>query len=257
MLSEVGEEGQQRLLGSRVLVAGAGGLGSPAALYLAAGGVGTLGIADFDTVGLSNLQRQVLHHSDGLGRPKVESAAEAIGRLNSDVTVKTHPEGLAADNVLEIMSGYEVVVDGSDNYRTRYLMNDAALNLHKPMVHGSVYRFEGRVTVFLPYEGPCYRCLFPEPPPAGSVPPSSQIGLLGAVPGVVGSIEALEAIKLLLGIGEPLIGRMLAYDGLSATFSMFEVLRRPECAACGDPDLVPEITDYDEGCSPPELVPRD
>ncbi len=252
----MGVSGQQRLLASRVLLVGAGGLGSPVALYLAAAGVGTLGIVDPDVVEESNLQRQVLHDREHLGRPKVESAAEAIGRLNPDVTVVPYPVRLGAANALEIMAGYDVVVDGADNFPTRYLMNDAALRLRLPVVHGSVFRFEGQATVFRPYQGPCYRCLFPEPPPPEVSPNCAQVGVLGVLPGIIGSIQAAEALKLLLGIGEPMVGRLLTYDALTQEFLTLRVRRDPACPACADESRVPALVEYDDACHPGGLERR-
>ncbi len=256
LLPEVGGEGQERLLASRVLLVGAGGLGCPVALYLAAAGVGTLGIVDPDVVEESNLQRQVLYRGEHLGRLKVEAAAEAIGRLNPDVTVVRYPVRLQAGNALEIMAGYDVVVDGADNFPTRFLMNDAALRLRRPVVHGSVFRFEGQATVFHPYRGPCYRCLFPEPPPPEVSPPCSEIGVLGVLPGIIGSIQAAEALKLLLGVGEPLVGRLLTYDALAQEFLTLSVRRDPSCPACADEGRVPALVDYDDACRPAGLQPR-
>jgi molybdopterin/thiamine biosynthesis adenylyltransferase/rhodanese-related sulfurtransferase len=250
LLPEVGEAGQERLLASKVLVVGAGGLGSPVALYLAAAGVGTLGIVDFDLVDATNLQRQVLHNLDRVGRPKVESAAETIRRLNPDVKVVPHAERLGVDNVLEIMSGYDVVVDGADNFPTRYLMNDASLHLRLPVVHGSIFRFEGQATVFQPYAGPCYRCLFPEPPPPELAPSCAEAGVLGVLPGIIGSIQAVEALKLVLGIGEPLVGRLLTYDSLAQEFHTLQVRRDPACPACADESRVPVLVEYDDACHP-------
>ena len=256
LLPEVGAAGQERLLASRVLLVGAGGLGSPVALYLAAAGVGTLGIVDPDVVEESNLQRQVLHDGEHLGRLKVDSAAEALGRLNPEVTVVRYPVRLGAGNALEIMAGYDLVVDGADNFPTRYLMNDAALHLRRPVVHGSVFRFEGQVTVFQPYRGPCYRCLFPEPPPPEVSPSCSEIGVLGVLPGIIGSIQAAEALKLLLGIGEPLVGRLLTYDALAQEFLTLQVRRDPSCPACADESRAPALVDYDDACRPGGLLPR-
>jgi len=256
LLPEVGAAGQERLLASRVLLVGAGGLGSPVALYLAAAGVGTLGIVDPDVVEESNLQRQVLHGRESLGRLKVESAAEAIGRLNPDVTVVPYPVRLGAANVLDLMAGYDVVVDGADNFPTRYLMNDAALRLRRPVVHGAVFRFEGQATVFRPYAGPCYRCLFPEPPPPDLAPSCAEGGVLGVLPGIIGSIQAAEALKLLLGIGEPLVGRLLTYDALAQEFLTLRVRRDPECPACADESRVPDLVEYDDTCRPGGLLPR-
>jgi sulfur-carrier protein adenylyltransferase/sulfurtransferase len=250
ILAEVGEAGQARLLESSVLLIGAGGLGSPAALYLAAAGVGTIGIVDYDVVDRTNLQRQVLHNLDRVGMPKTESAREAISALNPDVKVLTHNERLGADNALDIMRGYDVVLDGGDNFPTRYLVNDASLHLRVPVVHGSIFRFEGQVSVFHPYEGPCYRCLFPEPPPPELAPSCAEAGVLGVLPGIIGSIEAMEAIKLLLDLGEPLTGRLLIYDALEEDFSTVRVARDPNCPACADPNRPPMIVEYDQACLP-------
>jgi molybdopterin/thiamine biosynthesis adenylyltransferase/rhodanese-related sulfurtransferase len=250
LLPEVGESGQQKLLESKVLLLGAGGLGSPAALYLAAAGVGTLGIVDMDVVDSSNLQRQILHNMDRIGERKVDSAKKTLTALNPDVDVVTYDVRLGADNVVEIISGYDVVVDGTDNFPTRYLLNDASLLTRVPVVHGSIFRFEGQVSVFKPYEGPCYRCFLPEPPPAELAPSCAEAGVLGVLPGIIGSIQALEAIKLLLDLGEPLVGRLLAYDALEETFRNFKVRPDPECPACG-PDAGPiVIAEYDDLCLP-------
>ncbi len=249
LLPEVGEEGQQKLLGSKVLLLGAGGLGSPAALYLAAAGVGTLGIVDMDEVDESNLQRQVLHNLDQIGERKVDSAKKALALLNPDVNVVGYDVHLAADNVLDVIDGYDLIVDGTDNFPTRYLVNDASLLKEIPVVHGSIFRFEGQVTVFSPYRGPCYRCLVPEPPPPELAPSCSEAGVLGVLPGIVGSIQALEAIKLLLGLGDPLVGRLLAYDSLEQSFRTFKTQRDPACPACG-PGVTITIADYDEYCLP-------
>jgi len=250
LLPEVGEEGQQRLLNSKVLLLGAGGLGSPAALYLAAAGVGTLGIVDMDVVDASNLQRQILHNVDRIGERKVDSAKKTLTQLNPDVDVVTYDVRLGADNVLDMIDGYDVVVDGTDNFPTRYLLNDASLVKHIPVVHGSIFRFEGQVTVFKPYEGPCYRCLLPEPPPPELAPSCAEAGVLGVLPGIIGSIQALEAIKLVLDLGDPLVGRLLAYDALEESFRTFKVRRDPTCPACG-PDAPPiVIAEYDDLCLP-------
>ena len=250
LLPEVGEAGQQKLLESRVLLLGAGGLGSPAALYLAAAGVGTIGIIDMDVVDASNLQRQILHNTDRIGERKVDSAKKTLTALNPDVDVVTYDVRLGADNVLDIIDGYDVIVDGTDNFPTRYLVNDASLLKRIPVVHGSIFRFEGQVSVFQPYVGPCYRCLLPEPPPPELAPSCSEAGVIGVLPGIVGSIQALEAIKLLLDLGDPLIGRLLAYDALEQSFRAFKVRRDPNCPACG-PDAAPiVIAEYDEQCLP-------
>jgi molybdopterin/thiamine biosynthesis adenylyltransferase/rhodanese-related sulfurtransferase len=249
LLPEVGEAGQQRLLESKVLLLGAGGLGSPAALYLAAAGVGTLGIVDMDVVDASNLQRQILHNVERIGDRKVDSAKKTLTALNPDVDVVTYDVRLGADNIVDIISGYDVVVDGTDNFPTRYLLNDASLLARVPVVHGSIFRFEGQVTVFKPYEGPCYRCLLPEPPPPELAPSCAEAGVLGVLPGIVGSIQALEAIKLVLDLGEPLVGRLLAYDALEQSFRTFKVRRDPQCPACGESAEI-VIAEYDDMCLP-------
>jgi sulfur-carrier protein adenylyltransferase/sulfurtransferase len=256
LLPEVGEAGQQKLLESRVLLLGAGGLGSPAALYLAAAGVGTIGIVDMDVVDASNLQRQILHNLDRVGDRKVDSAKKTITALNPDVDVVTYDVRLGADNVLDVIDGYDVIVDGTDNFPTRYLLNDAALVKRIPVVHGSIFRFEGQVTVFNPYVGPCYRCLIPEPPPAELAPSCAEAGVLGVLPGIVGSLQAVEALKLLLGIGDPLVGRLLAYDALEQSFRTFKLQRDPQCPACGDEAGEIVIAEYDELCMPhPKVAP--
>jgi molybdopterin/thiamine biosynthesis adenylyltransferase/rhodanese-related sulfurtransferase len=250
LLPEIGEEGQQRLLGSKVLLLGAGGLGSPAALYLAAAGVGTIGIVDMDVVDSSNLQRQILHNLDRIGERKVDSAKTTLTAMNPDVDVVTYDVRLGAGNVLEIIDSYDVIVDGTDNFPTRYLVNDAALVKRIPVVHGSIFRFEGQATVFYPYKGPCYRCLVPEPPPAELAPSCAEAGVLGVLPGIIGSIQAVEAIKLLLELGEPLVGRLLAYDALEQTFRTFKIRRDPACPACGEHAGEIVIAEYDDLCMP-------
>jgi len=250
LLPEVGDAGQQKLLQSKVLLLGAGGLGSPAALYLAAAGVGTLGIIDMDVVDASNLQRQILHNIDRVGERKVDSAKKTLTALNPDVNVVTYDVRLGADNILEIIDGYDLIVDGTDNFPTRYLVNDAALLKRIPVVHGSIFRFEGQATVFAPYEGPCYRCLIPEPPPPELAPSCAEAGVLGVLPGIVGSIQAIEAIKVLLDLGDPLIGRLLAYDSLEQSFRTFKVNRDPNCPACGPDAKEIVIAEYDELCLP-------
>jgi sulfur-carrier protein adenylyltransferase/sulfurtransferase len=249
LLPEVGEEGQQKLLESSVLLLGAGGLGSPAALYLAAAGIGTLGIVDMDVVDSSNLQRQILHNVERIGERKVDSAKKTLTALNPDVNVVTYDVRFGADNILDIIDGYDVIVDGTDNFPTRYLLNDASLLKRIPVVHGSIFRFEGQVTVFDPYNGPCYRCLLPEPPPPELAPSCAEAGVLGVLPGIVGSIQALEAIKLLLDLGEPLRGRLLAYDALDQSFRAFKVRRDPTCPACGENAQI-VIAEYDDLCLP-------
>ena len=250
LLPEVGEKGQLRLLDSKVLLLGAGGLGSPAALYLAAAGVGTLGIIDMDVVDSSNLQRQILHNLDRIGMRKVESAKLTLTAMNPDLEVRTYDTRLGANNILDIIDGYDIIVDGTDNFPTRYLVNDAALLKNIPVVHGSIFRFEGQVTVFSPYVGPCYRCMIPEPPPAELAPSCAEAGVLGVLPGIVGSIQAIETIKLLLGLGEPLVGRLLTYDSLDQSFRTFKVRRDPECPACGENAPPIQIAEYDDLCMP-------
>lgn len=254
LLKEVGGEGQKKLLKSRVLVVGAGGLGCPAAIYLAAAGVGTIGIIDFDTVDLSNLQRQILHGVKDLGRPKVESARESIENMNPDVTVRVHKEPLTSDNALEILGRYDVVVNGCDNFPTRYLLSDSCVMLKKPLVDGSILRFEGQVTVFTPETG-CYRCLYPSPPPPGTVPTCAEAGVVGALPGIIGSIQAMETIKLLLCIGEPLVGRLLYFDALGMEFRKLKLRHHPDCPSCGDNPTVTELMDYKEFCGFPREAP--
>ncbi len=255
LLPEVGEPGQLKLLDSKVLLLGAGGLGSPAALYLAAAGVGTLGIIDMDVVDASNLQRQILHNTDRIGERKVDSAKKTLTLMNPDVNVVTYDVRLGADNILDIIDGYDVIVDGTDNFPTRYLVNDASLIKRIPVVHGSIFRFEGQVTVFNPYVGPCYRCMIPEPPPAELAPSCAEAGVLGVLPGIVGSIQAVETLKILLGIGETLEGRLLAYDALEESFRNFKVHRDPECPACGPDAGEIVIAEYDDLCMPHALVP--
>jgi molybdopterin/thiamine biosynthesis adenylyltransferase/rhodanese-related sulfurtransferase len=250
LLPEVGVEGQQKLLGARVLLLGAGGLGSPAALYLAAAGVGTIGIIDMDVVDESNLQRQILHNMDRIGERKVDSAKKALTAINPDIDVVTYDMRLDAGNVVELLTQFDVVIDGADNFPSRYLLNDASLKTRTPVVHGSIFRFEGQATVFKPFDGPCYRCMIPEPPPAELAPSCAEAGVLGVLPGIIGSIQALEAIKLILGIGDDLSGRLLAYDSLEQSFRTFKVNRDPECPACSlDPDQI-VVAEYDELCMP-------
>jgi molybdopterin/thiamine biosynthesis adenylyltransferase/rhodanese-related sulfurtransferase len=234
LIPEIGAEGQARLLAAKVLLIGAGGLGAPAALYLAAAGVGTIGIIDFDTVDLSNLQRQVIHNTKRIGQKKVDSARETIEALNPDVTVVGHDEMLDASNVERIIAGYDVILDGTDTFETRYILNDAAVAADIPVVHASVFRFEGQLTVFKPYDGPCYRCLYPTPPPPELAPGCSVAGVLGVVPGIMGLLQTNEALKLLLDIGEPLVGRLLLFDSLDATFQELRLRRDPNCPVCSD-----------------------
>ncbi len=248
IIPEVGEEGQAKLLKSKVLLMGAGGLGSPAALYLAAAGVGTIGIIDMDVVDLSNLQRQILHTLDRAGQPKTESARVAIEALNPDVKVVPFQERLTSQNVRQILEGFDLVIDGGDNFPTRYLLNDACVVLGKPNIHGSIYRFEGQVTTFVPKQGPCYRCLYPAPPPPEFAPSCAEAGVLGILPGIVGSLQANEALKLILGVGEPLIGRLLTFDALTTHFSELKLRRDPQCPVCADGAKV-ELIDYEQFCA--------
>ena len=247
ILPEVALEGQQRLKASRVLLIGAGGLGSPLALYLAAAGVGTIGLVDFDVVDVTNLQRQIVHGSKDVGRPKLESARDRLKDLNPHVHVEGFETRLTSDNALEIVRDFDIVIDGTDNFATRYLTNDACVILGKPNVYGSIYRFEGQSSVFATEEGPCYRCLYPEPPPPGLVPSCAEGGVLGVLPGLVGTIQATEGIKLLLGIGEPLIGRLLLIDALTMQFRAMKLRKNPNCPACGTREIR-ELIDYDQFC---------
>lgn len=248
ILPEVGEEGQAKLLSSKVLLLGAGGLGSPAALYLAAAGVGTLGIIDSDVVDLSNLQRQVIHTVEHAGKPKVESARAAIAALNPDVKVVPFGERLTSDNVLRILEGFDLVLDGGDNFPTRYLLNDACVMLGKPNIHGSIFRFEGQVTTFIPGQGPCYRCLYPAPPPAEFSPSCAEAGVLGVLPGIIGLLQSNEALKLLLGKGQSLAGRLLTFDALGTHFQELKLRRDPKCPVCA-PGAKVELIDYEQFCS--------
>ncbi len=234
MLPEIGEQGQLALLDAKVLCLGAGGLGSPSALYLAAAGIGTIGLVDDDVVDASNLQRQVLHGTDRIGMAKVDSAATTLGNLNPDVRVNKHPFRLTSDNVLETIADYDVIIDGADNFPTRYLLNDAALKLNKPVIHSSIFRFEGQLTVFSAHGGPCYRCLYPEPPPPEEAPSCAEAGVLGVLPGVMGVLQATEAIKVILGLGENLSGRLLVYDALRVKFRELKLRADPSCPTCGD-----------------------
>jgi adenylyltransferase/sulfurtransferase len=250
MLPGVELEGQKRIRAARVLLVGAGGLGSPTALYLAAAGVGTLGIVDFDTVDLSNLQRQVLHGTSDVGRPKIDSARDRIVDLNPHVVVETHRVQLTSANALQILGGYDIIVDGTDNFPTRYLVNDACVMLGKPNVYGSIFRFEGQASVFSSGEGPCYRCLFPHPPPPGLVPSCAEGGVLGVLPGLVGTIQATETLKVILGVGDTLAGRLLIIDTLGMRFHTVRVPRDPKCPACGTREIR-ELIDYEAFCGMP------
>jgi molybdopterin/thiamine biosynthesis adenylyltransferase/rhodanese-related sulfurtransferase len=247
-LPEVGETGQAKLLDGRVLCIGAGGLGSPVAFYLAAAGVGTIGIIDHDVVDLSNLQRQILHTTDRVGMPKIESAQKTLNALNPDVTVIGFNERLASENVMRIIKDFDVIVNGCDNFPTRYLINDACAMAKKPLVDGSIFQFEGQATVFYPGRGPCYRCVFPEPPPPGAAPNCAEAGVLGVLPGLVGCVQAVEAMKLILGAGRPLIGRMLHFDTLSGEVRMLKLRRDPHCLVCSAHPQITELIDYEEFC---------
>jgi sulfur-carrier protein adenylyltransferase/sulfurtransferase len=244
LLSQVGEKGQRKLLRSKVLLIGAGGLGSPTALYLAAAGVGTIGLMDGDVVDITNLQRQVLHTTADVGKPKVESGSRTLRALNPDVKIVAIPERITADNALDLIADYDVVVDGSDNFGTRYLVNDACYLAGKPQVHGSIFQFEGMASVFVPNQGPCYRCLYPTPPPPGLVPSCAEAGVLGVLPGTIGLVQATETIKLLLGLGEPLVGRLLTYDALGMRFREVKLRRDPGCPLCGVAPTIKDLSSH-------------
>ncbi|HIB12408.1 MAG: thiamine biosynthesis protein ThiF [Chloroflexi bacterium] len=247
IMGDVGSKGQRNLLGAKALIVGAGGLGSPSAIYLALAGVGTIGIVDFDVVEISNLQRQILHHTSDIGRPKLESARDNINSYNPDTNVVLHEVRLESHNAREIISQYDLVINGADNFATRYLVNDACYLEGKPLVDGSILIFDGQATLFLPGQG-CYRCLFPEPPPPGLVPNCAEAGVLGALTGLVGSIQATEALKLILGIGESLVSRLLLIDALSMSFREVRLKRNPSCPLCGDNPTVTELIDYEVFC---------
>ena len=248
IMPEVGMNGQLKLKAASVLCIGAGGLGSPVALYLAAAGVGRLGIVDFDVVDYSNLQRQIIHGTPDVGRLKLDSAKDRLNAINPEVTIIPHEVVLSSDNALDILGGYDIIVDGTDNFPTRYLVNDACVLIGKPNVYGSIFRFEGQASVFATKDGPCYRCLYPEPPPPGLVPSCAEGGVLGILPGVVGTIQATEAVKLIIGTGEPLINRFLIYDALRMRFRELKLHRDPECPVCGDNPTVRELVDYEQFC---------
>src|SRR6202012_1751313 len=261
ILPEVGMEGQQKLKAAKVLCVGTGGLGSPMAFYLAAAGIGTLGLVDFDVVDASNLQRQIIHSTKDIGRKKLDSAEEKLIALNPALTVVKHETMLTSANALDILKDYDVVADGTDNFPTRYLVNDACVLLGKPNVYGSIFRFEGQASIFAYPGGPCYRCLHPEPPPPGLVPSCAEGGVLGILPGTVGLIQATETVKLILGIGEPLIGRLVLYDALAMRFRELKLRRNPECPVCGDHPTITKLIDYQEFCGIPgqtheEVVPE-
>ena len=248
ILPEVGGAGQQKMLEARALLLGAGGLGSPAAYYLAAAGIGNLGIVDFDRVDLSNLQRQIIHSTERIGMLKTESAKKTFAALNPDIKVVLYNEKLDSNNIMELIENYDYVIDGSDNFPTRYLVNDACVMKNKTLIHGSIYRFEGQVTVFKPDDGPCYRCLYPEPPPPGMVPNCQEGGVLGVLAGVVGNLQAVETLKLVLGIGKPLIGKLLLYDALNTEFRTLKLRKDANCPVCSEQATIKELVDYEEFC---------
>ena len=259
MMPEVTPDGQRRLKAARVLCIGAGGLGSPAAVYLAAAGMGTIGIVDFDDVDLSNLQRQILHGTKDIGRDKLESARDRLHDINPEIDVQLHKCRFSSENAPQLVSGYDVIVDGSDNFPTRYLSNDVCVFARKPNVYGSVFRFEGQTTVFAPHlGGPCYRCLFPEPPPPDSVPNCAQAGVLGVLPGIIGMLQAIEAIKMIVGVGESLVGRLLHFDALKAKFRELNLRRDPECPVCGENPTIFSPIDYEQFCGArdEEAIPK-
>ena len=248
ILPEVGGSGQQKMLEARVLLLGAGGLGSPAAYYLAAAGIGNLGIVDFDQVDLSNLQRQIIHSTERIGMLKTESAKKTIQALNPDVNVTLYNEKMDSSNIMRLIEDYDYVVDGSDNFPTRYLVNDACVMKNKTLIHGSIYRFEGQVTVFKPGDGPCYRCLYPEPPPPGMVPNCQEGGVLGVLAGVIGNLQVVEVLKLILGIGKPLVGKLLIYDALNTEFRNLRLRKDANCPVCSEKPTIKELVDYEEFC---------
>ena len=248
IMPEVGVEGQEKLVHAKILLIGAGGLGSPLGLYLAAAGVGTLGIVDFDAVDFTNLQRQIIHRTEDVGKLKVDSAKERIIAINPEVTVRTYNTRLSRENILGLIKDYDVVIDGTDNFPTRYLVNDACVFQKKPNIYGSIFRFDGQATVFYPFKGPCYRCLYPEPPPPGMVPSCAEGGVLGVLPGIIGVIQATEAIKLIIGKGEPLIGRLLLYNALQMSFREVKLRCDPNCPVCGDHPTITALIDYEQFC---------
>jgi len=248
ILTEVGGLGQTKLLESKILVIGAGGLGSPTALYLAAAGVGTLGIIDHDTVDISNLQRQILHGTSDVGQSKVVSAKATLNEINPDVEIVMYQQRLSSENVFQLFENYDLVIDGCDNFPTRYLINDACVMMGKPNIHGSIFQFEGQVTIFYPGKGPCYRCLYPSPPPPGMAPSCQEAGVFGVLPGIVGSVQAVEAIKVLLEIGDPLIGQLLLFDALGMSFKRMRLHQDSECPICGANPTIHELIDYEEFC---------
>ena len=255
IMPEVGMDGQLKLKAASVLCIGAGGLGSPVAMYLAAAGVGRLGIVDFDVVDYSNLQRQVIHGTPDVGRSKLASARDSLHAINPEVHIETHELALSSSNALDVLRGYDVIVDGTDNFPTRYLVNDACVLLGRPNVYGSIFRFEGQASVFAAQDGPCYRCLYPEPPPPGLVPSCAEGGVLEILPGVVGTIQATEAVKLIIGVGEPLVGRFLVYDALRMRFRELKLRKDPDCPVCGDNPTVTELIDYEQFCGVTPAAP--
>ena len=257
IMPEVAVDGQKKLKAAKVLTIGTGGLGSPLALYLAAAGVGTIGIVDFDVVDESNLQRQIIHGTSDVGRPKIESARDRIKEINPNVSVVAYEEALTSENALDIFKDYDIIVDGTDNFPTRYLVNDACVLLGKPNVYGSIFRFEGQASVFYAEEGPCYRCLYPEPPPPGLVPSCAEGGVLGILPGAIGVVQATETVKLILGTGEPLIGRLMLYDALNMKFREMKLRKDPSCPVCGENPTVTELIDYQEFCGIPQAIEAD
>lgn len=248
ILPQVGGKGQKRLLASKVLIIGTGGLGSPSALYLVAAGVGKIGLVDFDEVEISNLQRQILHSTKDIGKPKVNSGKEKLSALNPDVEIVTYKTRLTSQNILDVIRDYDIVLDGSDNFPTRYLVNDACVLSNKPLVHGGIFRFDGQAITIIPHKGPCYRCLFPEPPPAGLVPSCQEAGILGAVAGVIGVVQAVEALKYLLGIGDLLVGKLLIFNALDSSFRTVKVPKDKDCPICGERPTVTKLIDYEQFC---------
>jgi adenylyltransferase/sulfurtransferase len=257
IIPEVGMEGQLKLKAAKVLLVGTGGLGAPLGLYLAATGIGRIGLVDFDVVDFTNLQRQVIHFTKDVGRPKIDSAAEKMQAINPNVEIVKHEVALTSENAMEILKGYDLVVDGTDNFPTRYLVNDACVLLGKPNVYGSIFRFEGQAAVFAYPGGPCYRCLYPEPPPPGLVPSCAEGGVLGILPGTIGLIQATEAVKLILGIGDPLVGRLLLYDALGMHFRELKLRKNPECPICGDHRTITKLIDYHQFCGVPQQPPKE
>src|SRR5438552_4083765 len=256
IMPEVGVDGQRKLKAAKVLCIGAGGLGSPVAMYLAAAGVGTLGLVDFDVVDFSNLQRQILHGTPDVGRSKLASARDRLEALNPEITIETHEVALSSENALDLFAPYDIIVDGTDNFPTRYLVNDACVLLRKPNAYGSIFRFEGQASVFATKDGPCYRCLYPEPPPPGLVPSCAEGGVLGVLPGIIGTIQAMETIKLIMGIGEPLIGRFLIYDALRMRFRELKLRKDPDCPVCGTHPTVKALIDYEQFCGVTPAAPE-